>query len=149
VAATVASAINVDIASEANFVTQQVGTSEFDGDLLTFVDLGPFRDYFGPHPEIIDTYSTDLVDTASTGLFGDTEISVALVGTSYSARTDFHFEGFLKSQLGADIVNHADIGRGPFEPMEAFLAGLGETGSAPRIVIWEIPERYVATWGDT
>ena len=124
-----------------------MGTSDFEGDLLAFVDLGPFREKFTALHDVIDVFETDAVDGGSAGgLFGDVTIPVALVGTSYSARPEFHFEGFLKSELDADLVNYAEVGLGPFAPMDRFLETLGAATSAPRLVIWEIPERYINTW---
>jgi alginate O-acetyltransferase complex protein AlgJ len=129
------------------FETRSLGAVPFDGDLLAFVDLGPFRRHFGSLHEVIARHETlSSGEGAGAGLFDDVEIPVALIGTSYSARPDFHFEGFLRSELDADLVNHAEVGRGPFAPMERFLVSLDEGADAPRLVIWEIPERYVTTW---
>ncbi|MEN0001344.1 MAG: alginate O-acetyltransferase, partial [Pseudomonadota bacterium] len=66
-------------------------------------------------------------------------------GTSYSAVPAFHFEGFLKQALSADVVNAAAIGQGPFKPMEDFLVTLDALTTPPSQVIWEIPERYLKT----
>ncbi|MCU0853662.1 MAG: hypothetical protein MUF63_01840 [Rhodobacteraceae bacterium] len=129
------------------FETHALDAVPFDGDLMAFVDLGPFRRHFADLHEVISRHETVATgEGAGAGLFGDVEIPVALIGTSYSARPEFHFEGFLKSELDADLVNHAEVGRGPFAPMERFLASLADGADAPRLVIWEIPERYVAAW---
>ncbi|MEM1428336.1 MAG: hypothetical protein AAGG09_02650 [Pseudomonadota bacterium] len=114
----------------------------FTGDLMVFADTGRWRDTVGPAPERIATYTTQI--EASGGLFGLDRLEVVLVGTSFSARPDFHFAGFLKAALRADVLNLAQEGRGPFAPMDEALAALAELPTPPRLVIWEIPERYLA-----
>ncbi|KNG93091.1 alginate O-acetyltransferase AlgX-related protein [Pseudaestuariivita atlantica] len=135
-----------EIAATATFETAQIGTRAFDGDLLAFVDTGVWRPLVGPAPEVIATYETTQAGDAGMDLFGDAETPVALVGTSYSARTDFHFTGFLKSALNADVISFAMEGRGPFIPMDRFLDGDALSDLTPQIVLWEIPERYLDTW---
>ncbi|MEM7398946.1 MAG: hypothetical protein AAF354_08400 [Pseudomonadota bacterium] len=121
--------------------TTAIGTRSLDGDLLSFVATGAFRDHVGPAEEAIETFETTVA--ASGGLFGDAFVPVVLVGTSYSAKSDFHFEGFLKQALQADVLNASLVGQGPFVPMDAYLAGLNELSSPPSIVLWEIPERFL------
>lgn len=125
----------------ASFETTQTGRAAHDADLSSFVPTGYLRAWVGPATDFITTYDTQ--GSASGGLFGDPIVSVALVGTSYSARPDFHFEGFLKSALQADVMNLAAVGQGPFTPMEQFLSDLDSLSSVPSLVIWEIPERYI------
>jgi alginate O-acetyltransferase complex protein AlgJ len=76
-------------------------------------------------------------------LFTDFDTALALVGTSYSARSEFNFAGFLQQETGLELVNFATEGQGPFAPMRMLLESgeIVETGA--RIVIWEIPERYI------
>ncbi len=141
-AITVASATQIDLTVSA-VTTKPIGQSPFDGDLLNFINTGPFRAWSGPSLEHIDRFETT-VETEAT-LFGDTTVPVALVGTSYSALPDFHFEGFLKQALSADALNAAAVGQGPFEPMDQFLSDLSTLTSPPSLVIWEIPERFLST----
>ena len=129
------------------FLVERTGSRDFQGDLLNFVKLGPFLAHADDLRESIDEFEvTQAGNAAEAGLFGDIEVPVALVGTSYSARSEFNFEGFLKSELGADLVNYSEVGLGPFEPMDRYLSSLEERPSSERLVIWEIPERYVRTW---
>lgn len=133
----------------SDFASLRMGEASFDGDLLAFVDVGPFRPHFPLLHETIELFETaeaGAEDAGALDLFGAAEVPVALVGTSYSARTEFHFEGFLKSELDADVVNHSEAGLGPFVPMDRFLASLPQTAAPPQLVIWEIPERYLNTW---
>ena len=122
--------------------TQETGHRAFDGDLLQYVPTGNLRAWVGPEQQYIRTFETQVQSTV--GLFGDAPVDVALVGTSFSAKPDWHFEGFLKHALQADVVNFAEEGKGPFAPMEAFLASDFLTSTPPQVVIWEIPVRYVS-----
>ncbi|MEO1702320.1 MAG: hypothetical protein AAFR71_09740 [Pseudomonadota bacterium] len=124
----------------------------FEGDLMAFVDTGPWRPLVGPNAETITTYDFIPV-TGQAGsdldLFGEVVIPAALVGTSFSARTDFYFSDFLKAEMQADLVSYALEGLGPFEPMQRFLQDRSVSENPPQIVIWEIPERYINTWSLT
>ena len=123
--------------------TEITGGTSFEGDLLAFVATGIYRATFGPAPEMIPTFETRIETTES--LFGDADIPVALVGTSYSAKTEFHFEGFLKQALQADVLNASTVGQGPFAPMDTFLNDLTHLTALPSLVIWESPGRYLTT----
>lgn len=122
--------------------TTETGSTPFDGDLLAFVPTGPFRPYVGPTQNTISTYETAVETTG--GLFGDPVIDFVLVGTSYSAKADWHFEGFLKQTLQADVLNVSLEGQGPFVPMNAFLNSETLENTPPKVVIWEIPVRYIS-----
>lgn len=122
--------------------TMPTGTAQFDGDLLRFVPTGALRPWIGPAPEQIAQYTTT-VETAG-DLFDSPSIDVVLVGTSFSARSDWHFADFLKQALQVDLLNLAEEGRGPFAPMQAFLASDVYQNSPPKLVIWEIPVRYTS-----
>lgn len=123
--------------------TNQTGAKAFDGDLLSFVATGRYRDLVGPEPERIKTFETSVATTG--GLFGAADIPVALVGTSFSAKADFHFEGFLKQALQSDVLNLSQVGQGPFVPMDAFLKERATLSSLPSVVVWEIPERFLTS----
>jgi len=55
---------------------------------------------------------------------------------------EWNFAGFLKEQLHADILNFSDPGQGPFAVMEKYLSSDDFKNTPPRLVIWEMPERY-------
>ncbi|MEZ0262230.1 MAG: alginate O-acetyltransferase [Alphaproteobacteria bacterium] len=80
---------------------------------------------------------------AAQDLFGTAAPPVTLVGTSYSANPDWHFEGFLKESLQADVLNMADEGQGPFTVMDAYLESTAWKENPPALIVWEIPERYL------
>lgn len=128
--------------TRAAAVTTKGTEMPYDGDLLTFVPTGPFRSIAGPQQLTIQTFQTDV--EIQGGLFDAPDVEVALIGTSFSARQAFHFEGFLKQALQADVVNFAQEGQGPFAPMDAFLASEFFQTTPPKVVIWEVPVRYVS-----
>lgn len=122
--------------------TRHTGFQPVDGDLLTFVPTDRFRGIVGPAQSTIPTYATHV--TSEGGLFGDASVDVTLVGTSFTARRDLHFLGFVKAALQADVLDMARAGQGPFAPMEAYLASEAFAASRPKVVIWEIPVRYLS-----
>jgi alginate O-acetyltransferase complex protein AlgJ len=122
------------------------GSVAHRGDLLRFLPLGPFDRALGPAPERLTRYETTTAatDSASGGLFDDPSIPVTLVGTSYSADELWGFRGALAEAIEADVLTVAAEGEGPFEPMLEYLRGETITDQPPELVIWEIPERYLA-----
>ncbi len=120
------------------------GPRERRGDLLAFLPLGPFATV-GPRADLVRTVSTVAIDGAEggAGLFGTLEIPVALVGTSYSAAGDWEFDGALRAALEADVLTVAEPGRGPFAPMQHYLASPALDDPRPHVVVWEMPERYL------
>lgn len=126
------------------FQRTAAGTVAHRGDLLRFLPLGPFDVAFGPAPDSLTRYETAAADSDSGGLFDDPSIPVTLVGTSYSADELWGFPGALAEALEADVLTVAAEGEGPFEPMEEYLRGDTITDQPPELVIWEIPERYLA-----
>lgn len=137
-------AVSLGARGSATFETIVGPTQPFRGDLASFVDTGHLSDWVGPQPETIAIPET-ISASDGLGLFGDAQIDLVLVGTSFSARTDFNFPGFLEAATGFDLVSFAIEGRGPFDPMRDLLSGSALTDIQPRIVIWEIPERYIPT----
>ncbi len=135
---------------------------EHVGDLLEFVPLGRFLEKTDLKTDSLKQYKNEVIeelkqqeevnkdqDLASLeALFGEKEISVALVGTSYSANPLWGFEGFLKEIFKTDILNVSDEGMGPFKTMENYLENDAFKTNVPKLVIWEIPERYLAVHYD-
>jgi alginate O-acetyltransferase complex protein AlgJ len=132
------------------FSTERGQRRQFVGDLLSFIPLGPWRNR-GPAPDEVKEYVAASRDApASAGerasgadLFAPLDIPVALVGTSYSANPVSGFRTALKDALDADVLSVAQEGRGPFAPMNAYLASSAVDDPRPDIVVWEIPERYL------
>ena len=130
------------------------GTSTFErrvgepvvhtGDLVSFLALGPLEETYGPPPDHFTPFSATLRPTeglSAASLFGDVELPLVLVGTSFSADPRWSFADALKTAFAMDVVNYADPGEGPMAPMRAWL----ETGASPppKVLVWEFPERYL------
>ena len=95
--------------------------------------------------------STRSVDDGAAGddaLFADRQIPVALVGTSYSANPNWNFLGALQQALRSDVANYAEDGHGPILPMLKYLQSDEFKNSAPQVLIWEFPERYLPMKND-
>jgi len=140
---TIAPYLPANVFGDTRYETVWNPPAPFTGDLTTFTDTGPFADWIGIQPETIAGATT--TGDAGMSLFGDADIPVTLVGTSYSAKEIFNFAGFIKSTIGNDVLNVAQEGRGPFAPMADYLASADFKSSPPQLIIWEIPERYIAT----
>lgn len=109
------------------------------GDLLRYLPLPKGQ---GPQAVMV-RIPTTTKSGAGGGLLGEDPVAVTLVGTSYSAVKDWNFEGALKQALGADVLNVADAGQGPVVPMRAYLKSQAIKDAPPKLVIWEIPERFL------
>jgi alginate O-acetyltransferase complex protein AlgJ len=134
------------VADGAAYRTEIADTRLHRGDLMQFLPLAPYFTALLPQPDVLVVRSTQ---SASADLFGDAPVpSVALVGTSYSADARWNFDGALRDSLGQDVLNLAQVGQGPFQPMRAYLDQPLGAGPAPAHLIWEIPERYLAAATD-
>jgi alginate O-acetyltransferase complex protein AlgJ len=115
----------------------------YEGDLLSFIPLGPFRGQLQPAPDLIRRFELHSGPAPGLGLFDTAAVPVVLVGTSYSAGAAWGFDAFLQVALQAEVLNLAEEGRGPFVPMVAYLDSDTLHEAPPQLVIWEIPERYL------
>ncbi|TCL08830.1 alginate O-acetyltransferase complex protein AlgJ [Shimia isoporae] len=139
----IAAVVSIYDFPHTNVTTVETGSVLFEGDLIAFVPTGQFRARVGPPREYIKTFETSV--TPAGDLFQEVTIPVALVGTSFSAKQEFHFEGFLKQALQADVLNASSVGQGPFVPMDTFLDEISKLSSLPSVVVWEIPERFLSS----
>ncbi|MGL4608596.1 MAG: alginate O-acetyltransferase AlgX-related protein [Trueperaceae bacterium] len=126
------------------FVTEDKTTRSYKGDLLNYLPLGSLQKRMGPAFDSLQERVTMAPGSTSGGLFGDSTLPVTLVGTSYSANALWNFEGALKEALGADVLNVANQGEGPIVPMQDYLESEPFKTTPPELVIWEIPERFIA-----
>lgn len=77
---------------------------------------------------------------ASDDLFGDAEApQAALVGTSFAATPNYHFYGFLRRELQADVLQAAFPGGGFDGSLSQFLVSDLFQKSPPKVLIWEFP----------
>jgi len=129
------------------FHTQIAGKETHRGDLFNFLPLDPYFDFLLPPPDEVNRFKTETVSAgdAGGGLLGDAQAAkVALVGTSYSAESLWNFAGALEEALHEDVMNYAKDGAGPFAPMLSYLESDDLRASPPKLVVWEMPERYLA-----
>lgn len=112
------------------------------GDLMNFLPVGDFREFLGlPIEQAVQPRFSR--ETAEIGLFDALEVPLLLVGTSYSADERWAFDLQIGFEVSFDILNLSEEGRGPFDPMERLLADELIGAYNARLVIWEIPERYL------
>lgn len=136
-----AAAGTVPVENGASFLTEIAEERPHQGDLMQFLPLAPYFSALLPQP---DTLVVRTTQAQSGDLFGDAPAPrVALIGTSYSADARWNFDGALRQTLEQDVLNLAQVGQGPFEPMLAYLDQPSPEGVKPAHVIWEIPERYL------
>lgn len=121
------------------------------GDLVGFVTTTDLAPHIGlPRETILRAMQSQA--GAVPEIFGAAEIDIVLVGTSYSANPDWGFADALMRSLGRDVIAMAQEGRGPLTPMQDYLSGPEYRDTPPRVVIWEIPIRYLtdpALWPGT
>lgn len=132
------------------FVTQASPATPYSGDLTRFLPLEPLFGYLLPPPDQLRRSETQAAEPAAgaDALFGDSEMPVALVGTSYSANPAWNFAGALRQHLQRDLSNHAEDGQGPLVPMLKYLQSDELQDAPPQLVIWEFPERYLPMAND-
>lgn len=116
------------------FSTRAIGVSRIYGAISLVSSAlcgGSFQD------EIVPKYET-LSAAASDDLLGDvTTPSITLVGTSMSANPNYHFHGFLETELQADILNVAKSGGSIDGSITEYLTSEPFLNTPPKIIVWE------------
>lgn len=132
------------------FVTQATKQKPLLGDLTSFLPLAPLFEHLLPEPDQLQQYQTRAADqvNGTDALFADSDMPVALVGTSYSANPNWNFAGALRQHLQRDLSNHAEDGQGPIVPMLKYLQSDEFANATPQLLIWEFPERYLPMTND-
>ncbi len=133
------------------FVTEAGDSAPYKGDLTNFLPLDPLFSDLLPQPDNLQQRTTRPAAAEGQGgdaLFADTQIPVALVGTSYSANPHWNFLGALQQALHSDVANYAEDGHGPLLPMLKYLQSDAFKDAAPQVVVWEFPERYLPMKND-
>ena len=124
-----------------------VGNETHKGDLLTYLPLDPYFVALQPKQEPLEKRVTEQGEEGG-DLFGASAPELALVGTSYSANPKWNFLGALRQSLSTDLYNYAEDGHGPLVPMLRLLAKGEEETRDIKLVLWEVPERYLAMPSD-
>jgi alginate O-acetyltransferase complex protein AlgJ len=111
---------------------------------VRLLELGPLRPYLGPASEVIERQRLVRHAPPATDLFATAEVPMTVVGTSYAADARWNLASRLEAAMGGTFVlDAAEVGRGPAAPMVAYLAGEAYRSTRPRVVVWEVPERYL------
>ncbi|MFM7202634.1 MAG: alginate O-acetyltransferase AlgX-related protein [Myxococcota bacterium] len=116
---------------------------EVQGDLLAFLPVSPWSGFDIRSERIQPLRAVPPPTHTSAALFGDASIPVVLVGTSYSVASHGGFADALKLELGAEVLNVAQEGRGPILPMLTYLENAAFRETPPSVIVWELPERYL------
>ncbi|MDH0648114.1 alginate O-acetyltransferase [Pseudomonas sp. GD03858] len=131
------------------FITEAGATAPYKGDLTNFLPLDPLFSNLLPSPDNLQQRTTHPVQgEGDDALFADSQIPVALVGTSYSANSHWNFLGALQQALRSDVANYAEDGHGPLLPMLKYLQSDAFKNAPPQVVVWEFPERYLPMKND-
>ncbi|VVP15337.1 putative alginate O-acetylase AlgJ [Pseudomonas fluorescens] len=127
------------------FVTTPAEKVTHKGDLRLFLPLDPLFENLMPAQEPLQKRNTVAAgeQPGDDALFANSEVPVALIGTSYSANPNWNFVGALKQALHSDVVSYAEDGHGPILPMLSYLKSDDFKNSPPQVLIWEFPERYL------
>lgn len=125
---------------------EEEGLHRHEGDLLQFLPLGRWKQFFPLGPEEVPRFSFHFREVRG-GLFDLPEIPLALAGTSFSAGPFWDFPGALSYAFQADLIQVASPGEGPFLPMARYLASESYREIPPCLILWEIPERYLTLPG--
>lgn len=145
VAGALASNFQGPISSDFSFSRQSSESRQpIVGDLVKFVSTSPMRELIGPSDEMVSLTSA-VSNQGISSLLGDAPNPEGrLVGTSFSAIETWGFLDELKLAYQRDFLNFAEMGNGPFEPMQKLIESLKNDPQPPRIVVWELPERYLS-----
>ncbi|MDZ4018358.1 alginate O-acetyltransferase [Pseudomonas sichuanensis] len=134
------------------YITEAGASAPYKGDLTNFLPLDPLFSNLLPTPDTLQQRKTQPVqaegESGDDGLFDDSQIPVALVGTSYSANPHWNFLGALQQALRSDVANYAEDGHGPLLPMLKYLQSDAFKNAPPQVVVWEFPERYLPMKND-
>jgi alginate O-acetyltransferase complex protein AlgJ len=127
----------------ATFTTETSGTEmERAGDLIRLMGLANVPNALRPpvdHETLHLTRQTS--EDSAGGLFGDVVMPVVLTGTSYSLRGNFH--GALQQAMGCKVLNTAKDGGGFLTALTQYLKDDAFISSKPKVLIWELPERFL------
>ena len=125
--------------------TLETAPVERVGDLVRLMGLQDMPNALRPTPDQEAAASTiqASAESAGGGLFGDVVIPVVMTGTSYSMRGNFH--GYMQQALSSKVLNTAKDGGGFLQAVTAYLTDEAFRSAKPKVLIWEVPERFLMT----
>lgn len=125
--------------------TTEAASVERVGDLVRLMGLQDMPNALRPMPDQEAAASTSQTspESAGGGLFGDAVVPVVMTGTSYSMRGNFH--GYMQQALSSKVLNTAKDGGGFLQAVTAYLTDEAFRSSKPKVLIWEVPERFLMT----
>ena len=125
--------------------TSEAAPVERVGDLVRLMGLQDMPNALRPTPDQEAAASTSQTspDSAGGGLFGDVAVPVVMTGTSYSMRGNFH--GYMQQALSSKVLNTAKDGGGFLQAATAYLTDEAFRSAKPKVLIWEVPERFLMT----
>ncbi len=125
--------------------TSEAAPVERVGDLVRLMGLQDMPNSVRPMPDQEAPASTSQTsaESAGGGLFGDVAVPVVMTGTSYSMRGNFH--GYMQQALSSKVLNTAKDGGGFLQAATAYLSDEAFRASKPKVLIWEVPERFLMT----
>jgi alginate biosynthesis protein AlgX len=88
-----------------------------------------------------EVYSDYTIYPAKNSLIDLNNADIVLIGTSNSDKraSKANFEGHLKKELSADVVNHSISGGGHDSALLQYLVSKDFQGNKPKFIIWEFP----------
>ena len=158
-AQTVATTINTDLSTlvatipTVEYALQTAGEATYnDSSLLALADERVQEALVaqGYAPEAYRKFVFERLTPASGGLFGDVVPEIVLVGASFSqgeSGSSWPFASALQYALSKEVLNVAQVGKGAWEPMSDYLKDEAFVTSPPKIIIWEIWELFLESFG--
>ena len=135
----------------ANFLAKSIPTRLIGSENIEIVEQGTIE-YTGnlakalieACPEFnfeVHKYNIKNISAQSTGLdlFDDTSKQTVLLGTSYSAGSQWGFQAYLEKALLQSIATFAVSGGGAWQSITTYLASSAFEANTPQHIIWEIP----------
>lgn len=133
-----------NIVGNQQFTTESAGSISYEGDLLNFIKISKSVNSSIYEHEVFIQYETfrQLEEIGEAGLLADNpQLSMSVVGTSYTEMDEWNFKGFLRESLQSDFYEFAYEKKGPFFAMNAFLNSDLLSQTTVTTVVWEFPVR--------
>ncbi len=129
------------VLEETSFSSRKGSPVERPGDLIRLMGLGENFRMLGLLPDTEAPVVTEQSSAQSAGLFGDSAVPVVVTGTSYSLRANF--VGYLQQAVSSKVLNAAKDGGGFLQATTSYLKDDAFRSSKPKVLVWEVPERFL------